>query len=91
MRQNQLKIKAKEKQRRMRRPGAFRELSEASQVVRVVRNPPANAGDAEDAGRSPGAGKWCPTPVLLPGASHGQRSLAGYSPRVYEESDTAEH
>ena len=23
-----------------------------------------------------------PTPVLLPGESHGQRSLAGYSPRV---------
>ena len=25
-------------------------------------------------------GKWQPTPVLLPGKSHGQRSLAGYSP-----------
>ena len=25
--------------------------------------------------------KWQPTPVLLPGESHGQRSLAGYSPR----------
>ena len=25
--------------------------------------------------------KWQPTPVSLPGASHGQRSLAGYSPR----------
>ena len=24
--------------------------------------------------------KWKPTPVLLPGESHGQRSLAGYSP-----------
>ena len=24
--------------------------------------------------------KWQPTPVLLPGKSHGQRSLAGYSP-----------
>ena len=24
--------------------------------------------------------KWQPTPVLLPGESHGQRSLAGYSP-----------
>ena len=64
MRQNQFKIKAKEKQRRVRRTGAFRELSGASQVVRVVRNPPANAGDAEDVGRSPGAGKWCHTPVL---------------------------
>ena len=26
--------------------------------------------------------KWQPTPVFLPGKSHGQRSLAGYSPRV---------
>ena len=26
--------------------------------------------------------KWQPTPVLLPGESHGQRSLAGYSPTV---------
>ena len=23
---------------------------------------------------------WQPTPVFLPGASHGQRSLVGYSP-----------
>ena len=30
-----------------------------------------------------------PTPVFLPGESHGQRSLAGYSPRV-AESDTTE-
>ena len=25
--------------------------------------------------------KWQPTPVILPGKSHGQRSLMGYSPR----------
>ena len=28
-----------------------------------------------------------PTPVFLPGASHGQRSLAGYSPQGLKESD----
>ena len=28
-----------------------------------------------------------PTPVLLPGESHGQRSLAGYSPYVRKELD----
>ena len=28
-----------------------------------------------------------PTPVLLPGEFHGQRSLAGYSPRGHKESD----
>ena len=30
------------------------------------------------------------TPVLLPGESHGQRSLAGYSPRGHKESDMTE-
>ena len=34
--------------------------------------------------------KWLPTPVFLPGKSHGQRSLAGYSPRGCKESDTTE-
>ena len=32
-----------------------------------------------------------PTPVTLPGKSHGQRSLAGYSPWACKESDTTEH
>ena len=43
-------------------------------------------------------GKWgniwgnamAPTPVLLPGKSHGQRSLVGCSPWGREESDTTE-
>ena len=34
--------------------------------------------------------KWQPTPVLLPGESHGRRSLVGYSPRGRKESDTTE-
>ena len=29
---------------------------------------------------APGGRKWQPSPVFLPGESHGQRSLAGYSP-----------
>ena len=33
---------------------------------------------------------WQPTAALLPGESHGQRSLAGYSPRGLRESDTTE-
>ena len=33
-------------------------------------------------------GKWQPTPAFLPGESHGQRSLAGYSPWSHKESDT---
>ena len=34
--------------------------------------------------------KWHPTPVLLPGESHGRRSLVGYSPWSHKESDTTE-
>ena len=30
-------------------------------------------------------------PVSLPGEPHGQRSLAGYSPLGYKESNTPEH
>ena len=35
--------------------------------------------------------KWQPTPVFLPGKSHGQRNLAGYSPFGRKESGTTEH
>ena len=34
--------------------------------------------------------RWHPTPVLLPGESHGRRSMVGYSPWGLEESDTTE-
>ena len=34
--------------------------------------------------------KWQPTPVFLPGKSHGWRSLAGYSPGVRKDLDTTE-
>ena len=60
-------------------------IYEASQVALVVNNLPANAGGMKP-GFDPWVGKipwrraWQPTPVFLPGASHGQRSLAGYSP-----------
>ena len=35
--------------------------------------------------------QWHPTPVLLPGKSHGQKSLAGCSSGNHKESDTTEH
>ena len=34
--------------------------------------------------------KWQPTPVLLPGKSHGRRSLVGYSLWGRKESETTE-
>ena len=64
-----------------------RYLSLSTKVALVVKNLPVNAGDIRDVGSIPGTGKipwsraWQPTLVFLPGESHGQRSLAGYSPR----------
>ena len=64
-------------------------------VVLVVKNPPANGGwkeawvwslgweDLLEKGRQP-------TPGFLPGESHGERNLAGYSPWRHEELDTTE-
>ena len=42
-----------------------------------------NAGAAGDVCSIPGSWRraWQPTPVLLPGDSHGQRSLVGYNPQ----------
>ena len=37
--------------------------------------------------KTPWRRKWQPTPVFLPGESHGQRSLAGYNPWGCTESD----
>ena len=45
-------------------------------------------GSIPGSGRSPRGGAWQPTPVFLPGESHGQRSLAGHSPRGHKKSDT---
>ena len=61
-----------------------------------MKNPPANAADARDPGsilglgRSPGEGKGNPLQYPYLKKSHGQRSLAGYSPCGLKESDTTE-
>ena len=63
----------------------------------MVKNPPANAGDLRDAGFNPWVGKipwrrkWQPAPVFLPGKSHGQRSLVGYSPWGCKDLDTTDY
>ena len=38
------------------------------------------SGKESTVGKIPWRKKWQPTPVFLPGESHGQRSLVGYSP-----------
>ena len=41
-------------------------------------------------GKIPWRRAWQPTPVFLPGESHGLRILADYSPRGHKESDMTE-
>ena len=60
-------------------------------------HPPASAGDIKDtslipgSGKSPGEGRDNPLQYsCLENQSHGQRSLAGYSPWGHKESDTTE-
>ena len=60
----------------------------------MVKSLPANAGNAGDVGfqglEDLWRRAWHPTPVLLPGKSHGWRSLVGCSLWDREESDTTE-
>ena len=61
----------------------------------IVKNPLANSrckrsGFDPWVGKIPWRRRWQPTPVFLPGESHGQRSLEGYSPWGCKESDTTE-
>ena len=50
----------------------------------------ADMGSIPGLGRFPWRRKWQPTAVFLPGESHGQRSLADYSPWGRKELDTTE-
>ena len=62
----------------------------------MVKNLPANAGDARDAGsipglgRSPGVGNGNSLQYSCPENSQGQRGLVGYSAWGLKESDTTE-
>ena len=61
----------------------------------MVKIPPTHAGDIRDGldlwvGKFPWRRAWQPTPVFLPGKSHGQRSLAGYSPWGCTDPDMTE-
>ena len=59
----------------------------------MVKNLVCNAGNVVSIpglGRFPWTRTLQPTPVFLPGESHGQSSLVGYSPRGHKESETTE-
>ena len=63
----------------------------------VVKNPAAMQEPQETrvqsrVGKIPWRREWLPTPAFsLPGESHGQRSLAGYSPWGHKELDMTKH
>ena len=69
----------------------------AFQVALVVKNPPTmqlvvkNLPTMQEFNpwveKIPWSRKWQPAPVFLPGKSHGQRTLPGYSPLDQKESD----
>ena len=48
-------------------------------------------GPIPGSGRFPWRREWQPTPVFLPGKSHGQRSLVGHSLWGHRESDMTEY
>ena len=70
--------------------GYIYNIFRTSQLALVVKNLPVSAGDIRrcrfDAWvqKIPWRRAWQPTPVLLPGESQGQKSLAGCSPWVAE-------
>ena len=76
--------------------GASQMVIGVSQMVLVVKNPPANAGDLGYVGSTPGSGR-SPRGGHINSLQysclenpHGQRSLAGYSPWGHKESDRTE-
>ena len=61
----------------------------------MIKNLPPNARDSRDSSLILGSGdvleeEMALTPVFLPGKSHGQMSLVGYSPWGHKESDMTE-
>ena len=57
-------------------------------MAQMVKNPPAM--QETWVGKIPWRRAWQPPQVFLPGESHGQGSLVGYSPRGHKEWDTTE-
>ena len=66
--------------------GGYYSAYQASQVVIAIKNPPANARDIREMASTPWVRKiswrraWQPSPVFLPGESHGQRE--GYTVKL---------
>ena len=73
--------------------GSLKLISLSSLVAQTVKRLPVQCrrpGFDHWVGKIPWRMKWHPTLVLLPGESHGWRSLVSYSPQGRKESDTTE-
>ena len=64
----------------------------ASLVAQTVKNPPAvrETWVQSLVEKIPWWRAWQPTPVFLPGESHGQKSMASYRPQGHKKLDTTE-
>ena len=60
------------------------------QLGRCTLAPPLGGSQEQNFCLTTALRQWHPTPVLLPGKSHGRRSLVGCSPWSQEEMDTTE-
>ena len=92
-----LRARKKDKRRQDKKKKIFkRPLVVLYQVFPSVSDSKESACNGGKLGSIPGSGrfiwrkKWQPAPVFLPGESHGQRSLVGYSPWGRMELDTTE-
>ena len=67
-------------------------INGASLVTQMVKNPPEILETRVPSlgGEDPREKEMATHSIFLPGESHGQRSLVGYSPRGRKESDTTE-
>ena len=79
------------------RAGAVQTCGSALTAERLEADYGGSAGDklsrsyrAAWVGKFPWKRKWQPTPIFLPGISHGQRSPVGYTPWSRKESNTTE-
>ena len=83
-------LQGRMEQRVSRRPIRIRKVkARASLVAQQIKDLPA-LQETWVVGKIPWRCEWQPTPVVLLGEFHGQRSLPGYSPWGNKESDTAE-
>ena len=63
----------------------FQSYTRVCLLAQTVKNLPATRETW--VGMIPWRREWQSTPIFLPGESHGQRSLVGFSPRSHKDSD----